>query len=97
VSYTSNGVWPWSSYAALMGQAPCPPWLDRAAVWGYAPETVSFEAGRIMLRRLHGLALSGSSFAFESTLSSRTFVKFLRDSKADFLSVKVCTAKMNSA
>jgi AraC-like DNA-binding protein len=27
--------WSWSSYAALTGQAPCPPWLDRAAVWGY--------------------------------------------------------------
>jgi predicted ABC-type ATPase len=34
----------------------------------YAPETVSFKAGRIMLRRLHELAQSGSSFAFESTL-----------------------------
>lgn len=29
------GDWPWSSYAALTAQAPCPPWLDRAAVWGY--------------------------------------------------------------
>jgi putative transposase len=29
------GDWPWSSCAALTGQAPCPPWLDRAAVWGY--------------------------------------------------------------
>jgi len=27
--------WPWSSYMAITGQAPCPPWLDRAAVWGY--------------------------------------------------------------
>ncbi len=48
----------------------------------YAPEKVSFEAGRIMLRRLHELARSGSSFAFESMLSSRTFAKFLRDCKA---------------
>ena len=48
----------------------------------YAAETVSFEAGRIMLRRLHELARSGSSFAFESTLSSRSFAKFLRDCKA---------------
>lgn len=48
----------------------------------YAPESVSFEAGRIMLRRLNELAQSGSSFAFESTLSSRTFAKFLRDCKA---------------
>jgi putative transposase len=29
------GDWPRSSYAALTGQAPCPPWLDQAAVWGY--------------------------------------------------------------
>ena len=29
------GDWPWSSYAALTGQAPCPPWLDQQAVWGY--------------------------------------------------------------
>lgn len=29
------GDWPWSSYAALTGQAPCPLWLDSAAVWGY--------------------------------------------------------------
>lgn len=29
------GDWPWSSFSALTGQAPCPPWLDRAAVWGY--------------------------------------------------------------
>jgi putative transposase len=27
--------WPWSSYAALTGLAPSPPWLDRAAVWGH--------------------------------------------------------------
>ena len=29
------GDWLWSSYAALTAQAPCPPWLDSAAVWGY--------------------------------------------------------------
>lgn len=27
--------WPWSSHAALTGQAPNPPWLDAPAVWGY--------------------------------------------------------------
>ena len=35
-----------------------------------------------MLQRLHELALSGNSFAFESTLSSSTFAKFLRDCKS---------------
>jgi putative transposase len=29
------GDWHWSSCAALTGQAPCPPWLDRASMWGY--------------------------------------------------------------
>jgi predicted ABC-type ATPase len=45
----------------------------------FAPETVAFQAGRIMLRRLQALALSGASFAFESTLSSRSFARFLVD------------------
>ncbi len=39
------GDWPWSSYGALTGQAPCPPWLDRLAVWGYLlGEDVSTDA-----------------------------------------------------
>lgn len=39
------GDWPWSSYGALTGQAPCPPWLDRSAVWGYLlGEDVSTDA-----------------------------------------------------
>jgi predicted ABC-type ATPase len=43
---------------------------------------VTFTAGRIMLERLHQLADAGEDFAFESTLSSRTFAPFLRDLKA---------------
>ena len=48
----------------------------------YSPETVSFEAGRIMLKRLRDLAAANVSFAFESTLSSRTFALFLTQCKA---------------
>lgn len=44
----------------------------------FAPETVALEAGRIMLARIHELAAGGQSFAFESTLASRTFAPFLR-------------------
>lgn len=43
---------------------------------------VAFEAGRIMLLRLRQLAGAGDDFAFESTLSSRTFAPFLRSLKA---------------
>lgn len=55
----------------------------------YAPETVSFEAGRIMLKRLHELAASKVSFAFESTLSSRTFALFLKQCKAQGYKVHI--------
>jgi len=49
---------------------------------GRHTETVTFTAGRIMLERLHQLADAGEDFAFESTLSSRTFAPFLRSLKA---------------
>lgn len=49
---------------------------------GRKTDAVAFEAGRIMLKRLHHLGDAGADFAFESTLSSRTFVPFLRTLKA---------------
>jgi predicted ABC-type ATPase len=48
---------------------------------GRNTEAVAFEAGRIMLGRLRQLASAGEDFAFESTLSSRTFAPFLRSLK----------------
>ena len=47
----------------------------------FSPETVAFEAGRIMLRRLRGLVEAGESFAFESTLASRCYVPWIRGLK----------------
>jgi predicted ABC-type ATPase len=44
---------------------------------GRNTNAVAFEAGRIMLKRLHQLSDAGVDFAFESTLSSRTFAAFL--------------------
>ena len=49
---------------------------------GRKTELVAFEAGRIMLKRLKQLSHAGADFAFESTLSSRTFAPFLRTLKA---------------
>lgn len=39
----------------------------------FKPEGAAFEAGRVMLRRLDELAAEKMDFAFETTLSSRTF------------------------
>ena len=44
----------------------------------FAPESVAMAAGRIMLARLDGLAAARASFAFETTLASRTFAPRLK-------------------
>lgn len=44
----------------------------------FAPEREAFSAGRIMLRRLHELAESGDTFAFETTLAGRGFAPWLK-------------------
>jgi predicted ABC-type ATPase len=46
-----------------------------AGLSGFAPETVAFEAGRVMLARIQTLLQSKKSFAFETTLSSKSFAK----------------------
>ncbi len=56
---------------------------------GRNTEAVSFEAGRIMLKRLRQLAEERADFAFESTLSSRTFAPFLRALKMRGYSVAI--------
>ncbi len=68
-----------------------------AGLSAYNPEGAAFEAGRIMLRRLQELAASGKSFAFESTLSSRTFSVFLTKLKAQGYRVDLCYVWLNSA
>lgn len=39
----------------------------------FQPETVAIEAGRIMLARMEDLLKAGESFAFETTLSTRSY------------------------
>ncbi len=43
----------------------------------FAPESVAFEAGRIMLRRIDTLLKDKRSFAFETTLASKTFTRLI--------------------
>lgn len=44
---------------------------------GFAPETAAIPAGKIMLTRLRDLARARVSFAFETTLASRSFAPWL--------------------
>jgi predicted ABC-type ATPase len=43
----------------------------------FSPESVTFEAGRIMLSRLADLARARQSFAFETTLATRSYASFV--------------------
>lgn len=64
---------------------------------GRKTDVVAFEAGRIMLKRLHQLGHATADFAFESTLSSRTFAPFLRSLKARGYVVAVYYFSLSSA
>ncbi len=47
----------------------------------FQPDKASFEAGRIMLNRINDLLNSGKDFAFETTLSTRSYVSFIKKAK----------------
>jgi len=62
----------------------------------YAPERVALSAGRIMLNRLRELAESRSTFAFETTLSTRSFAPFLSKLRSNGYEVTVVYVWLNS-
>ena len=55
----------------------------------FQPEKVAFEAGRIMLDRINVLLQSDESFAFETTLATRTYKQKLIDAAANGFSIKL--------
>jgi len=48
----------------------------------FDPDRAAMAAGRVMLARLNELARQRESFAFETTLASRSFAPWLRDLRA---------------
>jgi len=61
----------------LLREANCPDFINADLIARglspYTPETVAFEAGRIMLSQIQSRIRSGKSFAFETTLSGMTY------------------------
>lgn len=47
----------------------------------FQPDKVGIEAGRMMLKRIKKLLEASESFAFETTLSTRSYVKFIESAK----------------
>lgn len=51
--------------------------LIAAGISPFQPERVAFAAGRLMLARIQDLVGSGRSFAFETTLSTRAYLRMI--------------------
>lgn len=47
----------------------------------FQPDKAAFEAGRIMLSRINELLADGKDFAFETTLSTRSYVSLIKKAK----------------
>ncbi|MFN5306464.1 MAG: zeta toxin family protein [Bacteroidota bacterium] len=48
----------------------------------FKPESVSIEAGRLMLKRIKELINSNQDFSFETTLSSKSFIKIIDSARS---------------
>ena len=55
----------------------------------FNPEAVSFLAGRLMLERLQSLMGRGASFAFETTLSTRYYLRLIKEARSGGYSVRM--------
>ena len=58
-----------------------------AGISPFNPESVAIEAGRIMLNRINELLEEGADFALETTLSTKSYVSFVK--KAQQIGYKV--------
>ncbi|QTN31933.1 AAA family ATPase [Akkermansiaceae bacterium] len=65
----------------LPNEAGCPEFVNAdliaAGLSPFQPEQVAFAAGRLMLERIADLVAAGKSFAFETTLSTRTYLRLI--------------------
>ncbi len=54
-----------------------------AGLSAFAPERAALEAGRLMLKRMRDLAARRASFAFETTLATRSYARWLSELRAE--------------
>lgn len=75
-----------ASYAVLPEMLGCKEFVNADEIAKglspFNPESVAIEAGRLMLQRMDDLLSEGSDFAFETTLSTRSYVKFIEWAQA---------------
>ena len=65
----------------LPNEANCPNFINAdliaAGLNPFRPEEVAIRSGRLMLQMIHDYVRKGQSFAFETTLSGRGYVRFI--------------------
>ena len=62
----------------------------------FQPEKVAIEAGRIMLQRIKHLLEKGEDFAFETTLSTKSYVSYVKDAQAKGYKVSLIFVWLNN-
>lgn len=62
----------------------------------FRPENASIQAGRLMLARIKQLLHSGEDFAFETTLSTKSYRNLILDAKSKGYMVKILFFYLNS-
>ncbi len=85
----------------LTHEAGCPDFINADLIARglspFTPESVAIQAGKIMLGLMASKALRGESFAFETTLSGRNYVRHIRRWKRARYHVKLIFLSLPSA
>lgn len=82
----------------LPHEAGCPEFVNAdliaAGLSPFQPDQVAFAAGRLMLERIADLVAAGKSFAFETTLSTRGYLRLIPAWQGAGYQVKLCFLKL---
>lgn len=84
----------------LPNEAGCPIFVNAdliaAGLAPFSPETAAVQAARLMLHELRRHAASGTSFAFETTLSGRSYLRLIEQWQAAGYRVKLIFLRLAS-
>ena len=85
----------------LPNEAHCPTFVNAdlfaAGLAPFAPETAALQAGRLMLQEIERHFAARDSFAFETTLSGRGYLKSIRRWQAAGYRVKLIFLRLDTA
>lgn len=85
----------------LPNEAGCPVFVNAdliaAGLAPFAPEAAAVRAGRLMLSELRRHFVDGESFAFETTLSGKAYLRHIKEWRAADYRVELIFLRLNSA